>query len=171
MSLMFEGARRLFANEGGGHRWQRIPPNEKRGRVHTSTITVAVLDPEVEARFALNENDVDLQTTRGSGPGGQHRNKTESCVVATHKKIGISVRVDMRSQHESRRIALKILSAKLRDQTLERGRAARDADRRQQVGTGQRGDKIRTLRTQDDRVTDHRTGQRWSLRSWLRGDW
>lgn len=131
MSLMFEGAgaRRLFANEGGGHRWQRIPPNEKRGRVHTSTITVAVLDPEVEARFALNENDVDLQTTRGSGPGGQHRNKTESCVVATHKKTGISVRVDMRSQHESRRIALKILSAKLRDQTLERGRAARDADR------------------------------------------
>ena len=173
MSLMFEGpgARRLFANEGGGHRWQRVPPNEKRGRMQTSTITVAVLDPEVETRFVLNDGEVDIRTTRGSGPGGQHRNMTDSCVIATHKKTGIAVRVDMRSQHESRRIALKILSAKLRDQTLERERAARAADRRQQVGSGMRGDKIRTYRTQDDRVTDHRTGQVWNLRRWVKGEW
>lgn len=139
--------------------------------MHTSTVTVAVLDPEVDARHELRPEEIELRATRGSGPGGQHRNKTESCIVATHRATGISVRVDMRSQHESRRIALKILAAKVRELAVDRGRQERAADRRGQVGTGMRGDKIRTYRTQDDRVTDHRTGQTWNLRRWTRGDW
>jgi len=139
--------------------------------MQTSTVTVAVLHPDAPTRFRLNESDVDIQTTRGSGPGGQHRNKTDSCVVATHKPTGLRVRVDMRSQHQSRSVALQILAAKLNEAEEGRAREARDAARRGQVGTGMRGDKIRTYRTQDDRVTDHRTNKTWSLKSWLRGQW
>src|ERR1051326_6099740 len=73
-----EAARRVFCNEGGGHRWQRVPPTEKRGRVHTSTVTVAVLSVPNEAEFTLNPDDLEITTTRGSGPGGQHRNQVET---------------------------------------------------------------------------------------------
>lgn len=148
-----------------------MPPTEKRGRVQTSTVTVAVLDPDAPTRFKLNEADVDIQTTRGSGPGGQHRNKTDSCVVATHRPSGLTVRVDMRSQHQSRSTALQILAARIAEAEEERARSARANDRKAQVGSGMRGDKIRTYRAQDDRVTDHRTNASWSLKTWLRGQW
>lgn len=163
--------KQLFRNEAGGHRYQRVPPTEKRGRVQTSTVTVAVLDPDAPVRFKLNEADVDIQTTRGSGPGGQHRNKTDSCVVATHKPSGLTVRVDMRSQHQSRSVALQILGARLADAEEDRARNARASARKEQVGSGMRGDKVRTYRSQDDRVTDHRTNRTWSLKSWSRGQW
>jgi peptide chain release factor 1 len=166
-----KGAKALFEREAGGHRWQRVPPNDKRGRVQTSTVTVAVLDPDQISRFVLDEREVDIVTTLGSGPGGQHRNKTESCVVATHRGSGLTVRVDMRSQNQSRTMALRILGARLAELERTRAAASREAERRRQVGSGMRGDKIRTYRTQDDRVTDHRTNAAWSLRRWLRGDW
>ena len=150
---------------------QRVPPTEKRGRVHTSTITVAVLDPEGEDRFQLNESEVSITTAVGSGPGGQHRNKTESCVTATHKPTGISVKIDMRSQHQSRAMALQILSAKIGQLQREASTGARAAERKAQVGCGMRSDKIRTYRFQDDRVTDHITGKTWKISKWLRGDW
>ncbi|MFO0555515.1 MAG: peptide chain release factor-like protein [Polyangiaceae bacterium] len=136
-------------------------------------MTVAVLDTSDDGstKSELSERDVDIQTTRGSGPGGQHRNKTDSCVIATHKPTGLRVRVDMRSQHQSRAMALRILAAKLRDVTQSAAHAARESARREQVGTGMRGDKIRTYRTQDDRVTDHRTNRTFSLKRWSRGDW
>lgn len=114
---------------------------------------------------------MDIQTTRGSGPGGQHRNKTDSCVVATHRPSGLTVRVDMRSQHQSRAMALQILAAKLADAAESGVRQAQASIRREQVGSGMRGDKIRTYRSQDDRVTDHRTNRTWSLRAWSRGAW
>lgn len=173
VSALFEGvgAKRLFENEAGGHRFQRIPPTEKRGRVQTSTVTVAVLDPEAHTKYKLDERDVEISTTRGSGPGGQKRNKTESCVVAKHTPTGITVRVDMRSQFQSRSMALKILAAKLAEETQDQGSQERNNERRSQLGSGMRGDKIRTYRTQDDRVTDHRTGKTWTLKSWMRGDW
>jgi peptide chain release factor 1 len=170
---MFEGrgSRALFLPEAGGHRWQRVPPTEKRGRVQTSTITVAVLDPLVADRYELDLRDVEIRKTLGSGPGGQHRNKTESCVIATHKPTGLAVRVDMRSQPQSLAMALRILSAKLADiETMERNQG-RNAERRAQVGSGMRGDKIRTYREQDDRVTDHRSGATFRLSLWMRGDW
>lgn len=166
-----KGARTLFAHEAGGHRWQRVPPTERRGRIHTSTITVAVLDAEPAARFELDLREVEIKKSLGTGPGGQHRNKTESCVTATHRPTGLSVRVDMRSQHQSLAMALRLLSAKLADEDAARRRGDRNAARRTQLGSGMRGDKVRTYRTQDDRVTDHRTNETFALGPWLRGDW
>lgn len=166
------GARLTFQNESGGHRWQRVPPTEKRGRVQTSTVTVAVLDPDAITGQALNYRDVEIVTTRGSGPGGQNRNKTDSCVIATHRPTGLQVRIDNeRSQHQNKAMAYKILAARLYESERERQAAEREKDRRQQVGSGMRGDKVRTYRSQDDQVNDHRTGQRWRLQDWVRGIW
>lgn len=165
-----EGAYATFIAESGGHRWQRIPPTERKGRVHTSTVTVAVLNTEVNDP-TFNKDDVDITTTRGSAPGGQHRNKVETCVVATHRPSGITVRIDGRSQHQNRQLAYRVLSSKLADVTQQRAQAMQDADRKQQVGTGMRGDKVRTYRVQDDKVTDHRTGQKLRLSDWLKGAW
>ena len=171
--MLYEGrgAKNLFALEAGGHRWQRIPPTERRGRVHTSTVTVAVLDPLQRTRFALDPSEVEIKKSLGTGPGGQHRNKTESCVTATHRPTGLAVRVDMRSQHQSLSMALAILTAKLAEGEEQASLTARNLARRSQTGSGMRGDKIRTYREQDDRVTDHRSGRVVSLSSWLRGQW
>ncbi len=166
-----EGAHSLFANESGGHRWQRISPTEKRGRIHTSTVTVAVLNPYDPEICQLTAQDVEIKTTTGTGPGGQHRNKTESCVVATHKETGISVRVDMKSQYQSKAMALKILSSRVTEMQQTQAITERSQDRKKQVGSGMRGDKIRTYRVQDDRIKDHRTGKKGRLKKWLRGEW
>jgi peptide chain release factor 1 len=139
--------------------------------VQTSTITVAVMNPEAPGRLEIPESEIEIRPSRGSGPGGQHRNKTESCITATHVPTGITVRVDMRSQFQSRSMALKILSAKLSTDNLEHDKHEKDSLRRGQVGTGMRGDKVRTYRTQDDRVTDHRTGKTWKMSKWIRGEW
>jgi peptide chain release factor 1 len=171
LAVKGRGARALFGKEAGGHRWQRIPPSEKRGRVHTSTITVAVLEPVCATRVKLDQRDVDIKTTLGTGPGGQHRNKTESCVIATHRPTGLTVRVDMRSQHQSLSMALEILGAKLVALEEDARASSRNAARRAQVGSGMRGDKIRTYRAQDDRVTDHRTNATFRLSLWVRGRW
>lgn len=156
--------------EAGGHRWQRIPPTERKGRVHTSTVTVAVL-PLRGAGASLNPRDVEITTTRGSGPGGQHRNTTDSCVLATHKPSRISVRIDGRSQHQNRRLALDLLAERLRQVDSAAQATSENAVRRQQVGSGERGDKIRTYRVRDNQVTDHRTGRKQRLETYLRGEW
>lgn len=160
-----------FCKEGGGHRWQRVPPNERRGRVHTSTVTVAVMEPRTARPGDVSLADVEIVATRGTGPGGQHRNTTNSCIVATHRPTGLRARVDMRSQHRSRELALQILSAKLRAEAEGEAADSENAQRQAQIGSGMRGDKIRTYRTQDDRVTDHRTGKGWRLRDWTAGAW
>jgi peptide chain release factor 1 len=165
-------AARTFADEAGGHRWQRVPPNEKRGRVHTSTVTVAVLPEPTEVEISVPESEVEIKTTRGSGAGGQHRNKTDTAVVLTHRPSGIVVRCENeRSQGQNRRLAFAVLRARLWER--ERVKTADDrADlRRRQVGTGMRGDKRRTIRTQDGVVTDHVLGKRWELKRYLRGEW
>lgn len=169
---MVEGknAYETFKNESGGHRWQRIPPTEKRGRVHTSTVTVAIIRP-TEFSSSFNESDVEIQRTRGSGPGGQHRNKTESCVVVTHRPTGLTAKADMRSQFRSKEVALRILQERIRELEVTSELSKQSKNRKQQVGSGMRGDKIRTYRSQDDKVTDHRTGQRWNLNKWMKGDW
>ncbi len=166
------GAATTFSSEGGGHRWQRVPPTEKRGRVQTSTVTVAVMDPDAVAGAPIDVRDVEISTSRGSGPGGQNRNKIESCVVAVHRPSGLQVRIDSeRSQHQNKATALRVLSARLYDQQREQALAGRNVERRQQVGSGQRGDKVRTYRTQDDQVIDHRTGVKLKLSKWYSGDW
>jgi peptide chain release factor 1 len=162
---------KYFCNERGGHRYQRIPPTEKRGRVQTSTITVAVFDISAETPVGLNMSDVEIRTTRGTGPGGQHRNTTESCVIATHRPTGLQARADMRSQHQSKATALRVLAAKVTDSAKAKAQQAQATDRRLQIGSGQRGDKVRTYRERDNQVVDHASGKRWRFTDWARGIW
>lgn len=130
-----------------------------------------MLDPEQDQDFELDDNEVETRASRGSGPGGQHRNKTDSCITAIHKPTGISVRIDMRSQHQSKEMALKSLAAKIGGRKTKTYRENREKVRKNQVGSGMRGDKVRTYRRQDDQVKDHRTGKTWKLKKWLRGEW
>lgn len=132
---------------------------------------MAVLDPLDFSNFALNENEVEFTTTRGTGPGGQHRNTTDSCVVATHIPTGISVRIDARSQHQNKKVALRILSERLFEKQKQDDFAKRSHVRKNQVGSGMRGDKIRTYRHQDDSVVDHVINKKWKLKKWMRGNW
>lgn len=157
-----------FRYESGGHRFQRIPPTEKRGRVHTSTITVACYELKDKV-FSFDKSDIEITTTRGSGPGGQHRNTTDSCVTAIHKPSGISVRIDGRSQHANRRMAIDLLNQKVIESEVESFKSKIDSDRKNKVGTGQRGDKIRTYRYQDNLIIDHKSGQKWRLDEWMKG--
>jgi peptide chain release factor 1 len=161
-----------FHDEAGGHRWQRVPPSEKRGRVHTSTITVAVLPEPTEVEVRIAPGDLDWSTCYGTGPGGQKRNKTESTVLLTHRPTGLQVRCETsRSQQQNRVAALALLRARLWAQEHERLHAERAQERRAQLGSGMRGDKRRTIRVQDGTVVDHVTGKRWELRAYLRGNW
>ncbi len=119
----------------------------------------------------VDERDITYRTTTGQGPGGQNRNKVETTVIATHGPTGLQVRIDTRSQHENKRMARTILIARVSAQTRDRQAAESNTDRRKQIGTGQRGDKIRTYRRQDDLVTDHRTGRKWRYSQWEKGLW
>lgn len=165
-----KGARRAFSGEAGGHRWQRVPPNEKRGRVHTSTVTVAILDEPREHEVHIDPRDLDESFTRGSGAGGQHRNKTDTAVVLLHKPSGIQVRVDGgRSQYLNRQAAMGLLRAKLKSGVQANATDRRNRRRREQVGSGMRGDKIRTVAVQRDQVTDHQSGRSTTVRKYLKG--
>jgi peptide chain release factor 1 len=165
-------ATETFANEAGGHRWQRIPPTEKRGRVQTSTVTVAVLPVPTQVEIRIDPKDLEETTCRGSGPGGQHRNMTDSAVQVKHKPTGLIVRSETeKSQHLNRRYALDLLRARLQAAEVERMGNQRDSKRRSQIGSGQRGDKRRTIRVRDGVVRDHILNKKWKLKSYLRGDW
>lgn len=167
-----KGAARTFAQESGGHRWQHVSKTDKRGRVQTSTVTVAVLEEPREADLYINESDIEWQTCRGSGAGGQHRNKTESAVQMKHLPTGISVRVENeRSQHQNKEAAYRVLRARIHAQRQAASAEARDSVRRLAVGSGERGDKIRTIREQDDRVTDHRSNRQIRYKDYIRGNW
>lgn len=167
-----KGSDVAFANESGGHRWQRVPPTEKRGRMQTSTVTVAVLPEPTPTQVVINENDLDWKFCRGSGAGGQHRNVTDSAVVLTHVPTGITVRCESeRSQHSNKETALEILRARLWDAAHNQVSAQTSSSRREQVGSGMRGDKRRTIRSQDGVVTDHVLNKQWQLKKYLRGDW
>ncbi|MEZ4450066.1 MAG: peptide chain release factor-like protein [Nannocystaceae bacterium] len=165
-----KGAERWFRNEGGGHRWQRVPPTEKRGRVHSSTVTVAVLEPAQAIDLVIAPQEVEEMFTRGSGPGGQHRNKTSTAVILRHLPTGTQVRVDGgRSQTHNRETAMELLRARLHAEREADYMRSREADRRSQCGSGMRGDKIRTVQVQGDVVVDHRRGTRTSYRRYVRG--
>ena len=159
-----------FADEAGGHRWQRVPPTEKRGRVHSSTVIVVVLTPAEDARVTIAADELEEQFTRGSGAGGQHRNKTSTAVILRHRPSGLAVRVDGgRSQDMNRKTALELLQARLQARAQEAAIAGRNAARREQAGSGMRGDKIRTVQVQGDIVVDHRRGTRMAYRMYARG--
>ena len=167
-----DGAAEVFKDEPGGHRWQRVPPTEKKGRVQTSTITISVLPEPTEAEVKLNFRELEITCCRGSGPGGQARNMTASAVQVKHKPTGLIVRCDgERSQATNKQTALALLRARLWATRQESLVSARDADRRGQVGTGMRGDKRRTIRVRDDHVVDHVTGKTWRFSRYSRGAW
>lgn len=157
------GAYDALRNESGVHRVQRIPSTEKSGRVHTSTATVAVL-PEVEPRaLAINPNDLEVTFSRAGGPGGQNVNKVETAVRILHTPTGIviSSRAE-RSQHANREAALSILRAKLHERAAHATAEQIGAERREQIGSADRAEKMRTYNFPQDRVTDHRIGKKWS---------
>lgn len=155
-------------NEAGGHRWQRVPPTERKGRVHTSTVTVAVFDghliPGDGAPKALGLNPADIREhiTKGTGPGGQNRNKRETAIILRHLPTGIEVKAEVeRTQEGNRRVAMVTLTNRVTRHLADQERRGENAQRRDQLGSGCRGDKVRTYRS--DGVTDHRSGRRAPL--------
>ena len=161
ISFMIEGsgAYSRFKYESGVHRVQRVPDTETQGRIHTSTVTVAVLPEADEVEFEINPADLKIDTFRSSGAGGQHINKTSSAIRVTHIPTGTVVECqDERSQFKNKDKALKILRARLFDEEQRKHDEAIASDRKSQVGTGDRSERIRTYNYPQGRVTDHRIG-------------
>lgn len=154
-----EGAYGAFKFESGSHRVQRVPKTESQGRIHTSTATVLCM-PEIEEEdFDLDMHELEIDTMRASGAGGQHINKTDSAVRILHKPTGIVVKCqDGRSQHENRATALMTIRARVYEAQQQEKQAKNEAERMSKIGTGDRAEKIRTYNYPQNRVTDHRIG-------------
>ena len=169
-----EGAYSRLKFEAGGHRVQRVPETESGGRIHTSAATVAVLPEAEEVEFEINPNDLQIDTYRSSGAGGQHVNKTESAIRITHLPTGVVVECqDERSQYKNKDRAMKILRSKLYEAEQAKQQAAIAAERKSQVGSGDRSDRVRTYNFPQNRVTDHRlTGdvRNFNIASVINGD-
>ena len=173
VSFMIEGdgAYSRFKYESGVHRVQRVPETETQGRIHTSAVTVAVLPEAEDVEVDINPADLEIDTYRSGGAGGQHVNKTDSAIRITHKPTGLVVECqDERSQYKNKDKAMKMLRAKLLSMEQEKQKSTIDSQRKSQVGSGDRSERIRTYNYPQGRVTDHRIGLTlYSLENVLNG--
>lgn len=160
-----------FSQEAGGHQWQRIPPTERRGRVQTSTITVVVLPLEAEINYSNKSwGSFDVKYCRGSGPGGQHRNKKETAAQVTHRDSGLTVRIeDSRSREANREKALAKLKLQLRLRELTALKEKLQKKRKGSCGLGKRGDKRRSIKVPSKVVKDHVADISMSYKDYLKG--
>ncbi len=171
-SVEGEGAYSRFKYESGVHRVQRVPETESQGRIHTSTTTVAVLPEAEEVDVEIDPGDLQIDTFRSSGAGGQHVNKTSSAIRVTHLPTGMVVECqDERSQHKNKEKALKVLRSRLLDEQIQKQHDEIAGERSAQVGTGDRSERIRTYNYPQGRVSDHRIGLTlYKLENILNGD-
>ena len=171
-SVEGDGAYSRFKFESGVHRVQRVPETESQGRIHTSTVTVAVLPEAEDIDFELNEKDLQIDTFRSSGAGGQHINKTSSAIRITHIPTGTVVECqDERSQHKNKEKAMKVLRSRLYDAEKAKHDAEIAGERKAQVGTGDRSERIRTYNYPQGRISDHRIGLTlYKIEQMLNGD-
>lgn len=158
-----------FRNEAGGHRIQRVPVTERRGRVHTSTVTVSVLDDAPSSMLVLDERDLEYRWFSGTGAGGQHRNRKMCSLELIHRPTGISRTAQGRSRETNARDAREELERAIAQMQGIDAHSQRNALRASQVGLGMRADKRRTYRFQDDRVVDHVTGRSMKATHFMRG--
>lgn len=165
-----DGASELFAQEAGGHRWQRVPPTETKGRRHSSTFTVAVFSDAGDS-VVFDENEVEFEATVGHGPGGQHRNKTATAIRAIHKPTGVMAFIQSeRSQKANKEIALEVIRSRVMSAANGAVHSKQNSSRQEQIGSGERSDKIRTVQEQNDRVIDHRTGRKCNVAKYRKGE-
>lgn len=165
-----KGAVDLFSSEAGGHRWQRVPPTEQNGRRHSSTFTVAILGGS-EAKAEFDESEIEFEATIGHGPGGQHRNKTATAIRATHKATGIVVFIQSeRSQQANKQRAIETIRDRVLEIRYGESHGKKNDTRKNQIGSGERSDKIRTVQEQNDRVLDHRTGRQCNVAAYRKGE-
>ncbi len=169
--LSGEDAYKYLKFESGVHRVQRVPATETQGRIHTSTATVAVLPEAEEVDIEINPNDLEISTMRASGAGGQHVNTTDSAVMMVHKPTGVTVYcADERSQIKNRAKALAVMRSRLLQAKIDEENAKYAAERKGQIGTGDRSERIRTYNYPQGRLTDHRIGLNLSLPTVIDGD-
>lgn len=160
----------IFKKESGGHRWQHVSATDKRGRVHTSSVTVAVLENEQDTTIELDMKDVEIRAYKASGKGGQHRNKTMSAIEVKHIPTGIKAQcTSERAQSDNKSKALELLRERLQEMNTSSHNNQRVTERRDQVGTGMRSDKVQTVQEQNDQVVNHISGKRITCKQYFKG--